>query len=961
MPILLMQSNLEEIELVLNKSSTDKSEKDQLFLKEEFGPLVCNHFRRISSYDNKKLSLKSDKIITTVKKKRVTTDVDITNVRLETLNSPKCEETQSKINITCESHEANQLSEALTLPVRSTQAIHSRTQSPVREIQIVFDDKLKGKECANRLKLSRKSLGIRRRRNFQQKYILEKQEIKSKLNYGQLCIKKYIGNIPNSVARDFSSDLKIKLSKAGKLSLATRQQLRDSEENDENYRIIRSDSVILGSKRKHQYSTLRAAVALGNKRNKSDNMSVYDPRLQSEDRAVGNGYVTRGLHNDENASALGNQYYPNSQPMIATLCNIGNTCYLNSVVYTLRFAPLFLHNLHHLVEDLSHINQRIGKRVKSSSLGRNIGGIHTENVRSWSSKDLASMENSSSDMPKSNQQIATEKLHELYQHLHRNELIESTEPFHADTFLRAIQEVSTIFEGNQQQDAHEFLMCVLDSIRETCQTLIKCVSECPDLIVNGLPEQAESMQSAPSKERERESSIIKTSFFSRRSKRKEDAKQPKGLRLNSPHKENLISSPQLDSLNSAIKNSLSSIITDDDITTTDRERLNEKIKQLGLDFFTEDFEGITVSTTKCLSCETITEQKETMIDIAVPISGYENVDNSEKSQFFIQNSCITREYFRGENKYRCEQCIGYTEAIRSISYEVLPRLLMIQLNRFSGGMEKINSYLPTPFTLQCFCAKCCQQPDNKKHHVYKLYSVITHVGATMSVGHYIAYTCSLDLANDYVNCPKDRRRETQLNSLNSCGNVNSNHNSSNNTCSHVVTTNASEKNIGLMKKMRFGRGKASSSSDMSKQVKSVNGVSNKTITNGVEKLNINTTCASLNCCGLRIKNYANVGGSSYNGSSVANAMNINGIYVESTDDQSSTAFSSASCYSDALSYNSNSNGKSKSSVNNQSTWYMCDDDKIKVMSQREFEELLSPNRKIMVTPYLLFYARRDLQ
>lgn len=144
------------------------------------------------------------------------------------------------------------------------------------------------------------------------------------------------------------------------------------------------------------------------------------------------------------------------------------------------------------------------------------------------------------------------------------------------------------------------------------------------------------MQSAPSKERERESSIIKTSFFSRRSKRKEDAKQPKGLRLNSPHKENLISSPQLDSLNSAIKNSLSSIITDDDITTTDRERLNEKIKQLGLDFFTEDFEGITVSTTKCLSCETITEQKETMIDIAVPISGYENVDNSEKSQFFIQ-------------------------------------------------------------------------------------------------------------------------------------------------------------------------------------------------------------------------------------------------------------------------------------------------------------------------------------
>lgn len=62
----------------------------------------------------------------------------------------------------------------------------------------------------------------------------------------------------------------------------------------------------------------------------------------------------------------------------------------------------------------------------------------------------------------------------------------------------------------------------------------------------------------------------------------------------------------------------------------DKERLAEKIKKLGLDFFTEDFEGMTVSTTKCLSCETVTEQKETMIDIAVPvpISGYTDTSNS---------------------------------------------------------------------------------------------------------------------------------------------------------------------------------------------------------------------------------------------------------------------------------------------------------------------------------------------
>lgn len=68
------------------------------------------------------------------------------------------------------------------------------------------------------------------------------------------------------------------------------------------------------------------------------------------------------------------------------------------------------------------------------------------------------------------------------------------------------------------------------------------------------------------------------------------------------------------------------------------EKICEKIKKLGLDFFTEDFEGVTVSSTKCLSCETVTEQKETMIDLSVPITGYENMDTIENSNLFIQVS-----------------------------------------------------------------------------------------------------------------------------------------------------------------------------------------------------------------------------------------------------------------------------------------------------------------------------------
>ena len=51
--------------------------------------------------------------------------------------------------------------------------------------------------------------------------------------------------------------------------------------------------------------------------------------------------------------AAGNNKVTNTPPPpIASLSNLGNTCFLNSVLYTLRFTPGFLHSLHHLVNDL---------------------------------------------------------------------------------------------------------------------------------------------------------------------------------------------------------------------------------------------------------------------------------------------------------------------------------------------------------------------------------------------------------------------------------------------------------------------------------------------------------------------------------------------------------------------------------------------------------------------------------
>lgn len=294
--------------------------------------------------------------------------------------------------------------------------------------------------------------------------------------------------------------------------------------------------------------------------------------------------------------------------------------------------------------------------------------------RSWSSKDLASLSGTNSisndhhQQPpillKNNRQLVTEKLHELYQNLHRNESIDSSESFHAGNFLQAIQDVSSIFEGNQQQDAHELLMCILDSIRETCSTLSKTIKENPEILiqqssqVNALESNAE-LTSPPNSTQITSSQSIK-SIFSRKIKRKDTLKSKNG----SPMKESLNSHAEMTSIeeaagevttnnngisssNSNLKNSLNSITNNSEscdsngVSESDKEKIDETIKRLGLDFFCEDFEGITLSTTKCLTCETVTEQKETMIDISIPLAGNDNNQPLDPQLFFQVKISIT--------------------------------------------------------------------------------------------------------------------------------------------------------------------------------------------------------------------------------------------------------------------------------------------------------------------------------
>lgn len=715
----------------------------------------------------------------------------------------------------------------------------------------------------------------------------------------------------------------------------------------------------------------------------------------------------------------------NANNALATLCNIGNSCYLNSVLYTLRFAPNFIHNLHHLIEDTDSVYQRLNQnKLKSSSLGRNIPGLHNSSGRSWSSKDLASLgssrDSSSSTLgggsnpltsngtsnlpsqsthireenlpPKTNRQIVTEQLHELFQNLRRNEAIDTAEPYHAGNILRAVQDVSATFEGNQQQDAHEFLMCVLDSIRESCQALIKTITDHPDVLITTCPPVPECIETFVP---ETKSSGARVFFRRRKDPAKTASKQQ------SPVNGGATTLPKASGGGDAadqLASLKSALLANSKAATFDDAIVRDRVQALGLDFFRDDFEGVTVAKTKCLECETCTEQKETMIDIAIPITASEVSDASKNPQLFYQNSCITREYFRGDNKYRCEVCCGYREAIRSISFEVLPRQLILQLKRFNGDMEKINSYIPTPFVLRCFCNTCLPKPDCDKPHIYRLYSVITHVGARMSVGHYIAYTSSLDVHGEYFGCGKDRRKQALLSGGSidgvgfgaSAGTAGTGSGGSSTTGSQK----SSEKSTSGQLKKLFGGKKASSAGDMSKKIKNNNKLN---LINGMEGLNLingagnalgnsNTgsfgsqsggnspssngtptgaassllssraiPCAGLNCCGIHLKNsHLSLYG---HGHHHHNHQHHNSSGSSSSD--SPAAGDGSNGIADGFPNGAATPAAFEASLSQQ-LWHMCDDDKIKIMSQQEFEDLLSPNRRHVITPYLLFYVRYDL-
>jgi ubiquitin C-terminal hydrolase len=145
---------------------------------------------------------------------------------------------------------------------------------------------------------------------------------------------------------------------------------------------------------------------------------------------------------------------------------------------------------------------------------------------------------------------------------------------------------------------------------------------------------------------------------------------------------------------------------------------------------TDIITSFTCSELLCSQCNFISSSIEPQIMYPIEMVGNTLYDCIEH---FCKKECLIN-----DNKWECTTCKVKVNTTKEIKFWSLPPILTFQMKRFSYTRGKNNTFINFPLDNLDMSAYIHSQNADNTNYVYKLQSVINHIG-NMQNGHYFTY------------------------------------------------------------------------------------------------------------------------------------------------------------------------------------------------------------------------------
>ncbi|EFN62098.1 Ubiquitin carboxyl-terminal hydrolase 42 [Camponotus floridanus] len=142
------------------------------------------------------------------------------------------------------------------------------------------------------------------------------------------------------------------------------------------------------------------------------------------------------------------------------------------------------------------------------------------------------------------------------------------------------------------------------------------------------------------------------------------------------------------------------------------------------------FGGYIRTEVKCLQCQHVSTTFQHFQDLLVDIRKANTLDEA-------LNSYFSREQL-DNNDYKCEACKRRVPATKQFTLERPPKVLCVQLKRFSVLGGKISRHIGFKQTIDMSPYLWREPGESPRPLTYKLMSMVTHMGPSVNCGHYTA-------------------------------------------------------------------------------------------------------------------------------------------------------------------------------------------------------------------------------